>query len=113
MTTVGIVLGYFGQCKKERKIMTTVGIGLGSYGQCKKERKIMTTVGIGLGCYGQCKKERKIMHVQLRDLCFSHGWHRRMDRIGCYGVISTVADHKRTLLKLFLIRGAQCQDCGV
>ena len=29
--------------------MTTVGIGLGSYGQCKKERKIMTTVGIGLG----------------------------------------------------------------
>jgi hypothetical protein len=30
--------------------MTTVGIGLGSYGKCKKERKIMTTIGIDLGC---------------------------------------------------------------
>ena len=49
MTMVGIGLGCYGKCKKERKIMTTVGIGLGSYGQCKKERKIITTVGIGLG----------------------------------------------------------------
>jgi hypothetical protein len=51
-TTVGIGLGSYSKCKKERKIMTTVGIGLGCYGKCKKERNIMTTVGIGLGCYG-------------------------------------------------------------
>ena len=49
MTTVGIGQGYYGQCKKERKIMTTVGIGLGSYGQCKKERKIMPTVASAWG----------------------------------------------------------------
>ena len=41
--------------------MTTVGIGLVCYGQCKKESKMMTTVNIGLGSYGQCKKDRKIM----------------------------------------------------
>jgi hypothetical protein len=41
--------------------VATVGIGLGCYGKCKKERNIMTTVGIGLGCYGKCKKERNIM----------------------------------------------------
>jgi hypothetical protein len=37
--------------------MTTVGIGLGSYGKCKKERKIMTTVGSYVPSYTNHKTQ--------------------------------------------------------